>query len=145
MNEREALVIHTNAIRTGDQVRLTLTVDLPAGVHIEPHRPMDPYLIPTVLEVEDLAEPAVEYPAPTTKDLGWNDLALTVLEGTVTFVVSGRVHDRSERIHGTLSFQPCIGGACLPPRTVRWVSPLSGQTAYSVLGALASRPSAVFA
>jgi hypothetical protein len=139
MSEREALVIHTKATRTGDHVQLTLTVDLPAGVHIEPHHPTDPYLIPTVLEVEDLADAAVGYPAPTTKDLGWNDLTLTVLEGTLTFTVSGRAQEGTERINGTLSFQPCVGGACLPPRTVRWVSPLIGQSAYSVLGALASR------
>ena len=140
MSRHQALTIRTDAERSGDLVRLTLTVDLPAGVHIEPHEPAEPYLIPTVVEVDGLSDVTIGYPAPTIKDLGWKGVTLTVLEGTLEFVMTGRVQAGSDWISGTLHYQPCVGGACLPPRTTRWQSPVSGTTAYSVLHALAARP-----
>jgi hypothetical protein len=48
MREREAFVIRTEAERHDDRVRVALTVDLPDGVHIEPHEPAETHLIPTV-------------------------------------------------------------------------------------------------
>lgn len=136
MSEREALVVRTEARRSGDDVRLTLTVDLPSGVHIEPDQPADPYLVPTVLEVEGLTDAIIDYPTPITRDLGWKGLTLTVLEGTLEFGIAGRAREGVRRIEGTLTFQPCVGGACLPVRTVPWVSPLAGTSAYSILHAL---------
>ena len=143
MSDHQALTIHTEAEKSDDLVRLTLTIDLPPGVHIEPHQPPEPYLIPTVLEVDGLSDVTVDYPTPTVKDLGWKDITLTVLEGTLRFVMTGRVNAGLERISGTLHYQPCVGGACLPPRTIRWQSPVSGTTAYSVLHAFAARPDPV--
>ena len=138
MSEREAFVVRTQAVMSGDTIEVTLTVDLPPGVHIEPHQPPEPYLIPTVLDVEGLEEVKVAYPSPVVKDLGWKDLTLTVLEGTITFLVQGRVQAGEDRVRGTFSYQPCVGGACLPPRTIRWESPVQGSTAYSVLRAAAA-------
>lgn len=39
MSEREAFVVRTRAVMSGDTIEVTLTVDLPPGVHIEPHQP----------------------------------------------------------------------------------------------------------
>jgi hypothetical protein len=140
MSERDAFVVRTQAELSGDMIEVALTLDLPPGVHIEPNQPAEPYLIPTVLDIEDLAEVTVVYPSPVIKDLGWRGVALTVLEGSVTFVVRGRVPAGVDRIRGTLSYQPCVGGTCLPPRTVPWESPMAGTTTYSILGAGAAQP-----
>ena len=137
MSEREAFVVRTDAVPLGDAVRLTLTVELPPRTHIEPHRPAEPFLVPTMLFVDDLDDVNVDYPEPVVRELGWDGLTLTVLEGAVDFVVTARVPDSLRRIRGTLRYQPCVGGACLPPRTVPWEAPVTGGTAYSVLGALA--------
>ncbi|WP_448002301.1 protein-disulfide reductase DsbD domain-containing protein [Agromyces bauzanensis] len=128
--------MRTDADRTGDDVRIILTVDLPRGVHIEPHVPAEPNLIPTVLEIDGLTDVAVEYPEPIVKDLDWRGLRLTVLEGSVRFVISGRARPGGDDVAATLRFQPCIGGACLPPRTVPLQAPLTGSSSYSVLDAL---------
>jgi hypothetical protein len=136
MSGREALVLRARAERLADQVAISLTVELPVGVHIEPHEPHEPYLIPTVLDVEDLQDVTVEYPRPVAKSLGWKELELSVLEGSLVFCVHGRVPAGVERVSGTLRYQPCVGGACLPPRSIVWQSPLEGTTCYSVLGAL---------
>jgi DsbC/DsbD-like thiol-disulfide interchange protein len=137
MSERDAIVIRTDAAPAGDATRVTLTVELPPGTHIEPHEPAEPTLVPTVLEVQGVGGAVVDYPEPVVKDLGWEGLTLTVLEGAVDFVVTAQVPTAARRIRGTLRYQPCVGGACLPPRTVPWEAPVSGGTAYSVLGALA--------
>jgi len=140
MSNHQALTIRADAKLSADLVRLVLTVDLPPGVHLEPHQPSEPYLIPTILEVDGLRDVKIDYPTPIVKDLGWQGITLTVLEGTLQFVVTGRAHAGLEWISGTLHYQPCVGGACLPPRTTRWQSPVSGTTAYSVLHALATQP-----
>ena len=139
MHEHEAFVVRTEADRSGDAVRVILTVELPEGVHIEPHVPTEPTLIPTVLEVAGLTGVAVAYPEPVVKDLDWRGLTLTVLEGSLRFIVSGRLQPGIDAMTGTLRYQPCIGGACLPPRTVAVQAPLAGSSAYSVLGALTAR------
>jgi hypothetical protein len=101
--------------------------------------PTEPTLIPTVLEVAGLSGVAVEYPEPVVKDLDWRGLTLTVLQGSLRFVVSGRAQPGIDMVTGTLRYQPCIGGACLPPRVVAVQAPLNGASAYSVLGALSAR------
>jgi hypothetical protein len=138
MREHEALVIRTGAERLADRARITLTVDLPDGVHIEPHQPAEPHLIPTVVDVDGLTDMTVEYPEPVVKDLGWHDARLVVLEGVVQFVITGLIPEDADRVSGSLRYQPCIGGACLPPRTIQWSAPLTCSTAYSVLRALAA-------
>jgi hypothetical protein len=139
MREHEAFVVRTEADRAGDAVRVILTVELPKGVHIEPHVPTEPTLIPTVLEIAGICGVAIEYPEPVVKDLDWRGLTLTVLQGSLRFVVSGRLQHGIDAMTGTLRYQPCIGGACLPPRTVAVQAPLAGSSAYSVLGALTAR------
>jgi hypothetical protein len=139
MREHEAFVVQTEADLVGDAVRVILTVELPEGVHIEPHMPTEPTLIPTVLDVAGLSGATVEYPKPVVKDLNWRGLTLTVLAGSLRFVVSGRRQPGIDAITGTLRYQPCVGGACLPPRIVALQAPLAGSSAYSVLGALTAR------
>lgn len=138
MREREVFVIRTETEHHDDRARVLLTVDLPDGVHIEPHEPAEPHLIPTVLEVDDADEVTVDYPEPVVKDLGWHDATLAVLEGTVRFTISGRVPADADRMSGTLRYQPCVGGACLRPRSISWSAPLRGTCSYSVLNALAA-------
>jgi hypothetical protein len=124
VDELAAIDIQPVAEVDDDRARIVLTVDIPDNVHIEPHEPADPFLIPTVVTANGLDDVSVEYPAPTIKDLGWHDAVLTVLQGRLEFVITGRIpHDVSE-VAGGLSYQPCVGGACLPPRTTVWSVPL---------------------
>ncbi|MEX2280134.1 MAG: hypothetical protein WEA76_08605 [Acidimicrobiia bacterium] len=125
MDDRVALAVTPVAEVADDRVRIVLEVDVPAGVHIEPHRPDDPFLIPTVVTVNGLDDVEVTYPDPVAKHLGWNDVALMVLEGPLEFVVTGQRRPDGEVVSGGISYQPCLGGACLPTRTVTWSTQLS--------------------
>ncbi|MFP5331944.1 MAG: hypothetical protein ACLGHX_06270 [Acidimicrobiia bacterium] len=110
------------SIYDGEYIHIALRLDLPDGVHIEPHEPDDPFMIPTVVTVHGLDEVAIGYPTPVEKHLGWNDLSLNVLQGRLTFVIIGRPRPNTT-VTGGLTYQPCVGGACLPPRTTVWSVP----------------------
>lgn len=115
-------------VHDGEEVHILLSLDLPEGTHIEPHEPDDPFLIPTVVTVNGLDEVAIEYPTPVKKDLGWNGIALDVLEGQLTFVITGKARPDTA-VNGGLTYQPCVGGACLPPRTTVWSIPSPASVA----------------
>lgn len=125
MDDLATLAVTPVADAADEHVRIVLEVDVPAGAHIEPHKPTDPFLIPTVVTVNGLDDVEVTYPDPVAKDLGWNDLALMVLEGSLRFIVTGRRGPDVEAVSGGISYQPCVGGACLPPRTVTWSTRLA--------------------
>jgi hypothetical protein len=137
MRERDALHVRVASSRSGERATVRLTTVLPPGVHIEPHQPAEPNLIPTVVETDGLADLRVTYPPPSRRSLGWNDVELQVLDGEVTFELEGVPTGADGWLSGTLRFQPCIGGACLPPRTVEWTALLDGEIEYTVLDALA--------
>jgi len=124
MSAPGAITLDGVARRSGRSAEVTLTAQIPSGTHIEPHSPAEPNLIPTVVEVEGLEDPTVDYPEPVRKELGFSDMALSVYEGTVRFLVRGQPPPGVEVVRGRISYQPCVGGACLPPRVVEWEAPL---------------------
>lgn len=128
MDDLVALEVTPVTDITNEQVRIVLQVEVPTGVHIEPHDTADPFLIPTVVTVNGLDDAEVAYPDPVAKDLGWNEVALMVLEGPLRFVITGRRRREVEVVSGGISYQPCLGGACLPPRSVTWSVPLTPAT-----------------
>ena len=129
MSEPGTIALDAEARRRGRSVEAIVTAEIPPGTHIEPHVPAEPTLIPTEVEVEGLERPAVDYPEPVTKELGYSDAALSVYEGRVRFVVRGEAAPDVEIVRGEISYQPCVGGACLPPRTAAWETELEGARA----------------
>jgi len=140
-----SIVLDAVGRRRGRSVEVTLTAQIPAGTHIEPHVPTEPTLIPTEVEVEveGLEAAAVDYPEPVRKDLGFRGMALSVYEGTVRFVIRGEVAAGVEVVRGTVSYQPCVGGACLPPRSSTWEAMLKRpqEASSTARGAVSVGPS----
>jgi hypothetical protein len=99
---------------------VVLGVDIPSNVHIEANEPPEPFLIPTVAEVDGLADVEAEYPPPRRKDIGLPGAALLVYDGRIEILLRGRPTAPLETLRGRLTYQPCVGGACLPPRTDTW-------------------------
>ena len=132
----ESLTIWTRADRVGDLLSVTLTLDLPAGVVIEPDAAADGFFTPTVVTVEGLADATVAYPLPVTVALPYTDLPVPVFGGPTDITIVGRVPESSDDVGGTITFQPTVRGDALSVRTVRWVAPTHGTAAYTVPGAL---------
>ena len=128
MAEPGAIALDTSAHRRGGDAEITVTAEIPRGTHIEPHIPSEPSLIPTVVEVQEgLEDAAVDYPEPAYKDLGAPDVVLSVYEGTVRFAVRGRAQPDARVVRGRVRYQPCVGGACLPPRIETWEASLDND------------------
>jgi hypothetical protein len=124
MSEPGTIAIEPLAYREGSAVEIRLTARIPPGTHIESHEPPEPFLIPTVVEVENLERASITYPPPVEKNLGLSDVVLPVYEGTVTFIVRGEADRATASVRGALRYQPCVGGACLPPRAAAWETPV---------------------
>jgi hypothetical protein len=108
-------------------VDVVLTAKIPDGTHIESHQPPEPSLIPTMVEVDGIDQATVEYPAPVRKDLGFaSAIELWVYAGAPRFIVRGQAPPEVGRVRGRLRYQPCVNGACLPPRTAVWEASLEG-------------------
>ena len=134
----DSLMVWTRAGRIGDLISITVTLDLPEGTHIEPDAASDSFFTPTVMTVEGLADASISYPTPVSMALPHVDLSVPVLRGPVDFTILATAPDSDGDIEGTITFQPCIDGRALAPRTIRWVASTVSTTGYAVLGALAS-------
>jgi hypothetical protein len=128
MSDPGTVLLDAVGRRRGHTAEVTLTARIPPGTHIESHEPPEPFLIPTVVEVEDFEGAAVDYPEPVPKEFGLSDVVLSVYEGTPRFVVRGEPAPGAKRVRGILRYQACVNGACLPPRASAWEAVLEEGT-----------------
>jgi len=128
-----SISLHAVARRHERSAEITLTAAIPPGAHIESHAPPDPFLIPTVVEVDGLEGVGVDYPEPVRKDLGEElgvpGVLLPVYEGKVRFAIRGEAVPGVDVIRGAVRYQPCVRGTCLPPRSTSWEAPLDDHGA----------------
>lgn len=114
--------VDASARRDDGKITLTLRLRIPEGTHIEAHEPPEPFLIPTVVEFANLEVARVGYPEPVEKDLGIGGPPLLVYEGSVSITAEGPADDTVRAARGTIRYQPCVGGACLPPTERPWLA-----------------------
>lgn len=129
MRDVPGIRVEASARRTADRVRIEVRLRIPDRVHVEPHEPPDPLLVPTVVTFDDLEVESASYPAPTEKDLGLPGPPLLVYEGTVTVTAEGHVGEELDVARGVVRYQPCVGGACLPPEEKPWRAPIVSEVA----------------
>lgn len=108
--------------RAGSRATIVLDIEIPQNSHIEAHEPAEPFLIPTVVEVDGLHEVEIDYPRPRQKDIGIPGAELLVYDDLIRVEVRGRPTGGGNTIAGRIRYQPCVGGACLPPRTENWTA-----------------------
>lgn len=120
MTDPGTIGVEASAWRDARTVEVTLRLDIPEGAHIEAHEPPEPFLIPTVAEFAGLEVTRVCYPEPVQKDLGLPGPPLLVYQGGVSITAVGTADVNLQIAQGTIRYQPCVGGACLPPREQTW-------------------------
>ena len=100
--------------------RFVVTIDIPAGCHIQSHAPSEPFLIPTTLELDEVTgvvfDPPV-FPPPDTVRFDWSPVKLDVYRGRVHIVVGVALTPSvsTVTIVGRLRYQACTESACFPP------------------------------
>ncbi|MBI2844661.1 MAG: DUF255 domain-containing protein [Armatimonadetes bacterium] len=100
---------------------LLVRVDIDRGWHINSHKPIQTYLIPTRVTVSGSGISAGEptYPAGKLVTLGFSPERLSVYEGRVEIRVPFRVQSSGSvggtRVAVRLNYQPCNDKTCLEP------------------------------
>jgi thiol:disulfide interchange protein DsbD len=107
--------------RTGDEVEGTITAKIAEGWHVNSHKPLEVYDIPTVLTLDEstaklIGEPV--YPGHVLKSFGFSGgKQLAVYDGTVLIAFRAKLQPGATKIVATLRYQACNDAVCLAPRT----------------------------
>jgi thiol:disulfide interchange protein len=108
----------------GRDVRLALTVQLPAGYHVQSNAPKDPSLIPTVLSFDAPAGVSIDeivFPATTELKLQGTDEPLAVFEQEFTIGIRAHVAAGTPAgpltLPATIRYQACDETTCYAPNT----------------------------
>ena len=116
--------IAPDKIKKGRVVRGTVTIDIPAGLHVQSNRPLDKYLVATKLDLETpsgMKAGPVSYPRALMRNLKFSKTAVAVYEGRAVLrfnvTVPANYNGSSGEIKGKLRFQACNDDSCFPPQT----------------------------
>ena len=116
--------ISGDSVRRGRSARAVVTMDIPAGFHVNSHRPLEKFLIPTQLQVEAPAGvkvSAVSYPRPLLRKLKFSKNRVAVYEGRATMrfnvTVPASFGSDSTELKARLKYQSCNDEVCFPPQT----------------------------
>jgi len=115
--------IHPVAAARGATAKVTLTMYVRAGFHVNSDKPNDDYLIPLKLTWDKgpLEVESVDYPAPQIEKTSFSD-KLSVFSGsfrvTTNFRVAPGATAGSAVMTGKLKYQACDDHQCLRPQTI---------------------------
>ena len=111
-------------IKKGRVVRGTVTIDIPAGLHVQSSRPLDKFLVATKLDLETpsgMNVGPISYPRAVMRNLKFSKTAVAVYEGRAVLrfnvTVPASYRGSSGEIKGKLRFQACNDDSCFPPQT----------------------------
>jgi len=127
----------TDGVAPGGTLRVALVCTLSAGWHMNAHKPLDEFLIPTELQFKaeeniplnppskgdlrsaPLIVKSVGYPEAKQVTLSFSPTALAVYEGRfilgVEIAVAADAAPGTQALHGTLRYQACNDKSCMPP------------------------------
>lgn len=118
-------LLETDGAHPGGKVRAAVVAEIAPGFHINDHKPLQDYLIPTELTLESsplFSVSRIIYPKGEAKKFAFSDQPLLVYEGTLAVGALLQVaRDAAPGVHtlkGKLAYQACNDHACLPPASV---------------------------
>ncbi|HEX9986794.1 MAG TPA: cytochrome c biogenesis protein CcdA [Thermoanaerobaculia bacterium] len=101
--------------RAGDQLEGVVTAKVLEGWHINSHKPLDEFAIPTILQVDGKDADAT-YPQHQMKAFEFSGgQQLAVYDGTITIPFRARAAGNVLKV--TLKYQACSDRVCLPPNS----------------------------
>ncbi len=128
--EVEAYASHLQ-IHPGQSFQVAIVGSVKPGFHINSHRPMDEFLVPTAVqfdESKDVAFDPVDYPEPQYKSFSFSNKKMAVYAGNVEIFSRGRLSEDISpgdiQISGVLNYQACNDQSCFMPTALRFEIPL---------------------
>jgi thiol:disulfide interchange protein DsbD len=116
-------LISRDAVRPGETFKAALVLKVQAGYHINDNAPLDEFLIPTNLAIDenpDFEIVEISYPKGRRARFSYSDAELIVYEGEVVLGALVKAKDGlaagARTLKGALSYQACNNESCLPPK-----------------------------
>src|ERR1700730_12739456 len=116
--------LSANNIKRGGNVRGTITMDIPAGYHVNSNRPLEKFLVATQLQIEapsGIRVGPVIYPRAVLRLFKFSKSRVSVYESRaiMRFNVSVPANAAigSAGLKARLRYQSCNDEVCFPPRT----------------------------
>ncbi len=119
------VLLSRDAVRPGETFKAAVILEVKPGFHINDSAPLDEFLYPTSLDIEDAA--GIElletfYPAGRRTKVDYSDVEVAVYEGRVILGLllkaAGKIAPGTIELQGTLSYQACDDATCLPPAEI---------------------------
>ena len=110
-------------IERGKSATVTITMDIPGGLHVNSNRPLSQYAIPTRVKLTGagLKFSAVNYPRGKVMKFSFSDEQIAVYEGRATFRATMTVPETFKgnvaKIRAVVSYQSCTNEICYRPRS----------------------------
>ncbi|HUU53083.1 MAG TPA: protein-disulfide reductase DsbD domain-containing protein [Candidatus Bathyarchaeia archaeon] len=126
----EAYASHKR-VNSGKSFHITIVANIKQGFHINSHKPLDEFLLPTLLrlnETRGIAFGSVCYPKPKQVLFSFSPNHLSVYDGKISIFAEGKVSkDISPgdiKVSGVFTYQACDDQMCFMPESVCFEVPL---------------------
>jgi thiol:disulfide interchange protein DsbD len=116
-------VLSRDRVRPGETFKAAVILKVQAGYHINDNAPLDEFMFPTSITVEDnpdfeLVE--IYYPTGRRARFSYSETELVVYDGQAVLGVLLRAKDDlapgARTVKASLSYQACDNSSCLPPK-----------------------------
>ncbi|RMD97285.1 MAG: hypothetical protein D6814_09815, partial [Calditrichaeota bacterium] len=114
--------IPQQVVQPGQTIEIPVTMDIQDGWHINAHKPLDEFLIPTAFEFVTSSGYIIEqviYPPPQLEKFAFSETKLAVYTHRVVAKVKLQISPKASpgplNIKGKLRYQACNENSCLPP------------------------------
>ncbi|HIJ74739.1 MAG TPA: hypothetical protein HPP83_11630, partial [Candidatus Hydrogenedentes bacterium] len=121
----------TDAAHAGKSLRIAVAVKLGPGWHVNANKPLDEYLIPTVLEVrtpEGIRIEGIVYPEAKLLRFSFAEEDMAVYEGDFTIGLIVRLSEELSpgdyTLDTVLKYQACDDKQCFPPAREKIAIPI---------------------
>lgn len=118
-------VLGQDGVRPGQVFKAAAVLKVQPGYHINDNAPLDEFMFPTSLTIDDQAGfevVEVYYPSGRRAKFSYSETELVVYEGEAVLGVLLRAKDSfppgTVKLKGSLAYQACDNTSCLPPKEV---------------------------
>jgi len=116
-------VLAKDAVRPGETFKAAVILKVQAGYHINDNAPLDEFMFPTSVSIEDGPEfevVEIYYPAGRRARFSYSEAELGVYDGETVLGVLLKAKDGlapgAKILKAVLSYQACDNASCLPPK-----------------------------
>jgi len=118
-------------IHSGETFRVAIVANIEQGFHINSHKPLDEFLVPTVVKFDKrkgIVFGPVSYPEPVFKPFSFSTNKVSVYEGKISICAQGKLAEDISmgdiEVSGKLAYQACDDQRCFMPNSVKFEIPL---------------------